>query len=244
MSPSYIYFKELDIDSEHTFNLNFSKENEIDAVLFDKDYEYAITGLNLNVKIPEDRLIKLEYEEKLKKSKKIQKIAEDYEDPDLALYILNSETETVKIPFTKKNAKDLPQLKYKYVDFETKKSKELSLYDFVGHFEKFGFEWEHTASGFEYTIKKVRQKIQKQIFLREPTRKKITVDETRIFNFRDNFVYGDRLVQLQKRISLLEGYIWNPRNFNKSQDIYNFTTMSKRKIFFINMFMLLTALEV
>ena len=75
MNPSYIYFKELDIDSEQTFNLNFSKENEIDAVLSDKDYEYAITGLNLNVKIPEDRLIKLEYEEKLKKSKKIQKIA-------------------------------------------------------------------------------------------------------------------------------------------------------------------------
>ena len=75
MNPSNIYFKELDIDSEQTFNLNFSKENEIDAVLSDKDYEYAITGLNLNVKIPEDRLIKLEYEEKLKKSKKIQKIA-------------------------------------------------------------------------------------------------------------------------------------------------------------------------
>ena len=75
MNPSNIYFKELDIDSEQTFNLNFSKENEIDAVLSNKDYEYSITGLNLNVKIPEDRLIKLEYEEKLKKSKKIQKIA-------------------------------------------------------------------------------------------------------------------------------------------------------------------------
>ena len=174
MNPSYIYFKELDIDSEHTFNLNFSKENEIDAVVFDKDYEYAITGLNLNVEISEDQLIKLEYEEKLNKSKEIQKIAEDYKDPDLALYILNSETETVKIPFTKKNTKDLtPQLKYKYVNFETKKPKELSLYDFVGQFEKFGFEWEHTASGFKYSIKKVGQKNQKQIFLRGPTTKKL-----------------------------------------------------------------------
>ena len=91
MNPSYIYFKELDIDRENTFNLNFSKENEIDAVLFDKDCEYAITGLNLNVKIPEDQLIKRDYEEKLKKSKEIQKIAEDYKEPDLALYILNSE---------------------------------------------------------------------------------------------------------------------------------------------------------
>ena len=67
------------------------------------------------------------------------------------------------------------------------------------------------------------------MFLRGPTRKKIIVDETRIFNFRDNFVYGDRPVQLQKRISLLEGYLWNPRNFNKSQDIYNFTTMTQQQ---------------
>ena len=54
MNPSYIYFKELDINSENIFSLNFSKENEIENVLLDKDFEYAITGLNLNVKIPED----------------------------------------------------------------------------------------------------------------------------------------------------------------------------------------------
>ena len=52
MNPSYIYFKELDIDSENIFSPNFSKENEIENVFLDKDFEYAITGLNLNVKIP------------------------------------------------------------------------------------------------------------------------------------------------------------------------------------------------
>ena len=42
-------------------------------------------------------------------------------------------------------------------------------------------------------------------------------------------MYGDRPVQLQKRISLLEGYLWNLRNFNKSQDIYNFNTMTQQQ---------------
>ena len=53
LNPSYIYFKELNIDSEDTFNLNFSKDNEIENVFLDKDYDHAITGLNLNIKIPD-----------------------------------------------------------------------------------------------------------------------------------------------------------------------------------------------
>ena len=49
MNPSYPYFKELDIDRDNVFHLNFSKENQIEEVVLDKDYEYTITGLNLNV---------------------------------------------------------------------------------------------------------------------------------------------------------------------------------------------------
>ena len=47
MNPSYIYFKELDIDSENIFSLNFFKENEIENVFLDNDFEYAITGIGL-----------------------------------------------------------------------------------------------------------------------------------------------------------------------------------------------------
>ena len=72
MNPSYIYFKELDIDSKDTFDLNFSKSNEIENVILDKDYEYAITGLNLNVEIPEGQVIKIE-DEKKKKIKSARK---------------------------------------------------------------------------------------------------------------------------------------------------------------------------
>lgn len=65
MNPSYIYSKELNIDSEDTFNLNFSKDNKIENVFLDKDYDYAITGLNLNIKIPDGQVITIEDENKI-----------------------------------------------------------------------------------------------------------------------------------------------------------------------------------
>ena len=57
----------MDIDSDDVFYLNFSKENEIEEVVLDKDYEYAITGLNLNVDFDSSQVIKIEDENKQKK---------------------------------------------------------------------------------------------------------------------------------------------------------------------------------
>ena len=34
MNPSHIYFKSINIDHDQTFTLNFSKENEIENVIF------------------------------------------------------------------------------------------------------------------------------------------------------------------------------------------------------------------
>ena len=48
MNPSHIYFKEIDIDQDNTFTANFAKESEIQNVIFNKDSEYGITGLNIN----------------------------------------------------------------------------------------------------------------------------------------------------------------------------------------------------
>ena len=122
MNPSYIYFKELDIDSENIFSLNFSKENEIENVFLDKDFEYAITGLNLNVKIPEDQVIKIEDEKKInEKNAEIRELIKNYKEPDLMLHIENTETVKIKIPFTKKSETDLPLIKYSYFDTITKK---------------------------------------------------------------------------------------------------------------------------
>ena len=163
-NPSFIYFKELDIDSDNNFHLNFSKENQIEAVTFNNDYEYAVTGLSANVTIPKDELIRITTKEKVEKAMEIKQIVDDYVEPDLSLYIVNTETETVKFPFTKKNATDLPPLKFDYFDYSAQKTKQVSVYDFEGHLKKFGFEWEDTPSNFKYTIKKVNDKIEKKDF--------------------------------------------------------------------------------
>ena len=129
MNPSYIYFKELDIDSEDTFGFDFSKSNEIENVILDKDYEYAITGLNLNVEIPEGQVIKIEDEKKKKNqvSTEIENLIENHKKLDLTLYIVNTEIFEEKIPFTKKNETELPLKKYTYFDRLTKKSKTVSV---------------------------------------------------------------------------------------------------------------------
>ena len=36
MNPAYIYFKEIDIDNDNNFTLNFAKDNEIESVVFNK----------------------------------------------------------------------------------------------------------------------------------------------------------------------------------------------------------------
>ena len=157
------------------------KENQIEAVTFNNDYEYAVTGLSANVKIPKDKLIRLTTKEKVEKAKEIKQIVDDYVEPDLSLYIVNTETETVKFPFTKKNVTDLPPLKFDYFDYSAQKTKQVSVYDFEGHLQKFGFEWKNTPSNFRYTIKKFNDKIKKNIFLSELTRQKFIVDKQRIY---------------------------------------------------------------
>ena len=118
----------MDINSENIFSLNFSKENEIENVLLDKDFEYAITGLNLNVKIPEDQVIKIEDEKKInEKSAEIRELVKNYKEPHLTLHIVNTETANIKIAFTKKSETDLPLLKYSYFDTITKKKQKTYL---------------------------------------------------------------------------------------------------------------------
>ena len=109
MNPVYIYFKELDIDKDDSFTLNFSKDNEIENVIFDKEYEYAVTGLKINVDLPDEQVIEIENKEKLdQKSNEIQEIIKNYKEPDITFNISNTETMPINITFDKKNETILP----------------------------------------------------------------------------------------------------------------------------------------
>ena len=68
------------------------------------------------------------------------------------------------------------------------------------------------------------RKIQKKIFLNKETRRKIVVDDSRFFNMRADFNYGDS-APVSKRISFTGGYLWNPRDLG-TQDIFDFSTLT------------------
>ena len=70
MNPAYIYFKEIDIDNDNNFTLNFAKDNEIEYVVFNKNYEYAITSLKINAELPDNKIIKIEQTKKLEQKSK------------------------------------------------------------------------------------------------------------------------------------------------------------------------------
>ena len=57
MDLAHIYFRNLGIDQHNTFTVNFSKENEIENVIFNKDYNYAVTGLKIIADLPDKDLI-------------------------------------------------------------------------------------------------------------------------------------------------------------------------------------------
>ena len=56
----HIYLKKIDIDQDNTFTANFSKENKTENVIFDKENEYGITGLNINSILSDENLVKIE----------------------------------------------------------------------------------------------------------------------------------------------------------------------------------------
>ena len=103
MNTSHIYFKEIDIDHDQTFTVKFSKENEIENVVFDKDNDYVITGLKISVELPDKNILKIEnVEEQNRVSGEIQEIIKNYKEPDLTLFMSHPETKTIEIPFVKK----------------------------------------------------------------------------------------------------------------------------------------------
>ena len=175
MNPAHIYFKEIDIDQDEIFTINFTKENEIANVIFDKDNEHAITGLKINAELPDKKTLKIEnVEEQNRVSGEIQEIIKNYKEPDLTLFMSHPETKTIEIPFVKKNESDLPKIKLTYFNSTTKKNEDFFIYDFIEHFKKFGFEWNKDGLGLNYQIKidpTDANRIQKKLTLNKLLRK-------------------------------------------------------------------------
>ena len=72
MNPVHIYFKEIDIDQNQSFTLNFAKENEIENVLIDGNNEYTVSRMDIKPVIKDEKLIIIE--NKIEKKKLSDKI--------------------------------------------------------------------------------------------------------------------------------------------------------------------------
>ena len=103
MDPSYIYFNEIDIDQDNTFTANLSRDNEIEKVVFNKENEYGVSGLNINVDLPDEKILKLDNKiEQDKISEEIQELMKQNKKPNLTFIISHPETKSIEIPFVKK----------------------------------------------------------------------------------------------------------------------------------------------
>ena len=191
MGLAHIFFKELELEQDNIFTANFTRENETKNVIFSQDAEYAITGLRINSILTDKKLLKIEnIKEQSKISQEIQDLIKNYEEPDLTLFMSHPERKTMKVPFVKKNESDLPKINLTYYNTNTKKSQTFLVYDYIGHFEKFGLEWIQNDLGLKYVVKidnSDKKKIKKQLTLSQQTRKKICLDESRVWNMENSW---------------------------------------------------------
>ena len=124
MDPSNICFNEIKNDPNNTFTAHFSEENEIENVKFSKEYKYGITGLTINVNLPEKKILKIENEKEQDKiSREIQELIKQNKEPNLTFIISHPETKSIRIPFAKKNEIELPKKKLTFFNTSTKKMK-------------------------------------------------------------------------------------------------------------------------
>ena len=126
MEPVHIFYNELKIEGNNIFTANISQENEVENVLFNKNKEYAITGMTIKPDIVDSDIVKVTDQKKLESlSKRIQELVERKKEPDLDLKIVNPETKTVTIPFKKKSESDCPPIKLVFYNTKTKKNEEI-----------------------------------------------------------------------------------------------------------------------
>ena len=103
MDPSYIYFNEIDINQDNTFTANLLKDNEIEKIVFNKENEYGVSGLNINVDLPDEKILKIDNKKEQEKiSQEFQELIKQNKEPNLTFIISPPETKSIEIPFVKK----------------------------------------------------------------------------------------------------------------------------------------------
>ena len=196
--------------------------------MFNKGNEYGVTGLNINSVLPDKKILKIEnIKEQEKTSEEIKEFIKQNKEPNLTFTISNPQTKAIEIPLVKKNDSELPKKKLTFFNITTKKNKDFSFYDYIGHLEKFEFEWSKSGFKYEISLNSDSKKIIKKLTLERKYRTFIQTDESRIWNMLPN--WNTNLPQTS-RISFLSGYLSDENVVKKYFKItgksYDFTTLT------------------
>ena len=96
MELIHIFYNELEIDGNDIFTANIFQENEIENVSFDKNKEYAVTGMTIKPKLVDFELVKVIYTKELQRiSEENQEKIKKQKEPNLDLRISTPETKTL-----------------------------------------------------------------------------------------------------------------------------------------------------
>ena len=118
----------------------------------------------------------------------IRTYSKEKENFKLDLRIYNKESFDVTIPSKKRI--DILINGFQCHDTTTKKKETAEFYDYYEHLERFGFSWKNDQLEFEYSVKLSadKKKLIKKISLGKSTRRKLCVDESRMWyiNLRSN----------------------------------------------------------
>ena len=122
--------------------------------------------------------------------------------------------------------------KISYFNHSTDKSEDFYVYDYVGHLKRFGFLWVDTRLGLVYERTIVGNKLRKQLTMSKNERKKIVMDESRVWNMKRTWKKNSSALD-KSRISFSEGYLFFEsrikNKFNINADSFDFTKVSKRE---------------
>ena len=122
--------------------------------------------------------------------------------------------------------------KISYFNHSTNKDEDFYVYDYFGHLKKFGFLWANTSLGLVYEITIVGNKLRKQLTMSKNKRKKIVMDESRVWNMKRTWKKSSSALD-KNRISFSEGYLFFEsrikNEFNISTNSFGFTKVSKRE---------------
>ena len=225
MEPVHIFYKELHADENNVFTANITEKNEVVYVKFKKSQEYGVTGLSVNQDVGDSLITLTNIAQILSLYHEIQNLRKEVIELNLDLKITNPEIKNVIVPFTKKSAIDCPPIKLPFANPSTNEKEVVEFYNYYLHLKKFGFEWEIPTLDFKYCVELSddETKLIKKMTMSEIPRKRLFVNESRIWNLRENT--ADKPSSMNTpRISILFGYMWEDLHV---ESMLNLTGTSK-----------------